>query len=109
VIITRGDYIKAHLDQVKAMTAALREGWTAYLADPSKANDAMGKLNGDMDAETFAAAAAAQKPLIETDETKANGLGTMTLKRWQELADQLKDLGVITGAEPGACFLNPEK
>jgi NitT/TauT family transport system substrate-binding protein len=109
VIITRGDFIRAHPDQVKAMTASLREGWAAYLADPSKANDAMGKLNGDMDSETFAAAAAAQKPLIETDQTKANGLGTMTLKRWQELADQLKDLAVITGAEPAACFVNPIK
>jgi NitT/TauT family transport system substrate-binding protein len=109
VIITRGDYIKAHPDQIKAMAAALREGWAAYLADPSKADAAMGKLNADMDAETFAAAAAAQKPLIETAETRANGLGTMTLERWETLALQLKDLGVITAAEPASCFLNPPK
>jgi NitT/TauT family transport system substrate-binding protein len=109
VIITRGDYIKAHPDQVKAITDALREGWTAYLADPSKANEAMGKLNADMDAETFAAAAAAQKPLVETAETLVNGIGTMTLKRWQELADQLKDLGVVTAGDPAACFVNPGK
>jgi NitT/TauT family transport system substrate-binding protein len=109
VIITRSDYIKAHPDQITAMTAALREGWMAYLADPSKANAAMGKLNADMDAETFAAAAAAQKPLIETDDTKRDGLGTMTLKRWETLAAQLKDLAVITSAEPAKCFVNPGK
>jgi NitT/TauT family transport system substrate-binding protein len=109
VIITRADYIKAHPDQVKAITSALREGWTAYLADPSKANAVMGKLNADMDAETFAAAAAAQKPLIETDDTKRDGLGTMTLERWKTLAGQLKDLGVITSGEPEKCFINPAK
>jgi NitT/TauT family transport system substrate-binding protein len=109
VIITRTDYLKSHPDQVKAMTAALREGWTAYLADPSKANAAMGKLNPDMDADTFSAAAAAQKPLIDTPETKVNGLGTMTLARWQTLADQLKDLAVINSADPAQCFVNPEK
>jgi len=107
VIITRGDYIKAHPDQIKAITAALRQGWAAYLADPSKANAAMGKLNADMDAQTFAAAAAAQKPLIETDDTKRDGLGTMTRARWETLAAQLKDLSVITAAEPAKCFVNP--
>jgi NitT/TauT family transport system substrate-binding protein len=109
VIITRGDYAKAHPDQVKAIVSALREGWTAYLADPSKANAAMGKLNADMDADTFAAAAAAQKPLIETDDTKRDGLGTMALARWETLAAQLKDLGVISAANPTECFVNPIK
>jgi NitT/TauT family transport system substrate-binding protein len=109
VVITRGDYIKAHPDQIKAMTAALREGWGAYLADPSKANAAMGKLNADMDADTFAAAAAAQKPLIETAQTRVGALGIMTLERWETLAGQLKDLGVITAAEPAQCFVNAIK
>jgi NitT/TauT family transport system substrate-binding protein len=109
VIITRGDYIKSHPDQVKAMTAALRDGWEAYLADPSKANAVMEKLNPDMDAPTFAAAAAAQKPLIQTDQTKRDGLGTMTLERWKTLASQLKDLGVITTANPTECFINPTR
>jgi NitT/TauT family transport system substrate-binding protein len=109
VIITRGDYIKAHPDQVKVVTDAIREGWTAYLADPTKANAAMGKLNGDMDADTFSAAAAAQKPLIETDETKKNGLGFMTTERWETLGKQLVDLGVIPTAPAAAeCFTNPK-
>ena len=52
------------------MERALREGWRAYLDDPKPANEVMGKINKSMDAETFAAAAEAQKPLIESDETK---------------------------------------
>ncbi len=61
-----------------------------------------------MDMQTFTEAAAAQKPLIETDQTKAAGLGTMTLDRWKTLAGQLIDLGVIGGSvNPGQCFVNP--
>ena len=58
--------------------------------------------------QTFAEAAAAQKPLIETDQTRAAGLGTMTGDRWKDLADQLVKLGVIdSSVDPQQCFVNP--
>jgi len=58
-----------------------------------------------MDAETFAAAAAAQKPLIETEETAKSGLGTMSEARWSTLGAQLADLGVVPKAPPASeCF-----
>jgi NitT/TauT family transport system substrate-binding protein len=61
-----------------------------------------------MDAETFAAAAEAQKPLIEDDATKKDGLGTMSIDRWETLAKQLVDLKVIEKAPPAQqCFVNP--
>jgi NitT/TauT family transport system substrate-binding protein len=58
-----------------------------------------------MDAETFAAAAEAQKVLIETADTKAKGLGTMTKERWETLANQLVDLKIIDKAPNVADFL----
>jgi NitT/TauT family transport system substrate-binding protein len=86
----------------------LREGWRAYLDDPKPTNEVMGKLNTGMDAETFALAAEAQEPLIETEQTKATSLGTMTADRWTELGKQLVDLGLIDSAPPAAeCFVNP--
>ena len=42
---------------VRNMFEALQDGWRAYLDDPKQANAIMGKLNPDMDQETFAAAA----------------------------------------------------
>jgi hypothetical protein len=48
-----------------------------------------------MDAATLAAAAAAQGPLIETDDTRRAGLGVMLRARWQTLVDQLVALKVI--------------
>jgi NitT/TauT family transport system substrate-binding protein len=91
------------------MAAACREGWRAYLDNPAAANAEMGKLNQDMDAQTFADAATAQKPLIETDETRKIGLGMMTLERWKLLSQQLLDLKVIDKAPaPEECFINPK-
>jgi NitT/TauT family transport system substrate-binding protein len=68
----------------------------------------MQKLNPAMDAQTFAAAAAAQKPLIETDETARLGLGAMTAERWNTLCQQLVDLKVVPKAPAASdCFIPP--
>ena len=70
----------------------------------------MGKLNQEMDAPTFIAAAKAQKRLIETAETKTNGLGSMSMERWSALIGQLSDLKLIDHAPAaGECFQNPEE
>lgn len=105
VLVTRGAMLRDKKDIVRAFVAASAAGWRAYLDDPASANAVMAKLNTAMDADTFAAAAAAQKPLIETDETKAAGLGTMTDARWAKLAADLVDLGLVTRAPPTSeCF-----
>jgi NitT/TauT family transport system substrate-binding protein len=105
VLVTRGDYLKSNRKIVQAMVAAVAQGWRDYLDNPSTTNAKMHQLNPTMDADTFNAAADAQKPLIETPETKQSGLGHMTAARWQELCDQLVDLKVIEKAPPAAsCF-----
>ncbi|MGB7159181.1 MAG: ABC transporter substrate-binding protein [Tepidisphaeraceae bacterium] len=106
VLVTHGNYLRAHPDVVAKVTDAVREGWQAYLADPSKTNGAMQKLNPTMDATTFAESAAAQKPLIETPEAQAAGIGSMTLERWQTLATQLAELKVVDKApDASKCFV----
>jgi NitT/TauT family transport system substrate-binding protein len=106
VLVTHGKYAAAHPEVVQKVVDAVREGWTSYLADPTATNAAMNKLNPSMGLATFADSAVAQKPLIETSETKHNGLGSMTLDRWQTLAKQLTDLGVVTAAPDAAkCFV----
>jgi NitT/TauT family transport system substrate-binding protein len=108
VVVTSGKYLKEHLIQVKAMVESLREGWQAYLKDPKPANDAMGKLNKNMDAATFAAAAEAQSPLISPPKTADLPVGAMTTDRWQTLIDQLVDLKIVKpGVKAAECFTNP--
>ncbi len=108
VVITRRELWKEQPERVKSFVAAVREGWRGYLEDPAPANAVMAKLNTTMDAETFAAAAQAQEPLIETEHTRTNGLGTMTRERWETLGKQLVDLGIIEKAPTVDDFLLPE-
>lgn len=105
VVITRRALFKKQPDRVRAFARATQEGWRTYLDDPAAANVAMGKLNPSMSAETFAAAAAAQRPLIETEETKKRGLGTMTRARWDTLAKQLVELGILAKAPSAEEYL----
>jgi NitT/TauT family transport system substrate-binding protein len=108
VVICKADLWKNSPDRVKAMVASCRAGWRAYLDDPTATNATMHGLNPDMDLQTFGEAATAQKPLIETDQTKATNLGTMTADRWNQLGQQLVDLKVIDKAPAaGDCFVNP--
>jgi NitT/TauT family transport system substrate-binding protein len=105
VLVTRGDYLRANADTVKSVVEGVKEGWTTYLNDPIATNQMMQKLNPTMDMQTFADSAAAQKDLILTDETKKNGLGSMSAQRWETLGKQLVDLKVVEKAPPAAeCF-----
>jgi NitT/TauT family transport system substrate-binding protein len=111
VMATSDAYLAKNPKQVAAMVAAVREGWGAYLKDPSKTNAAMQKLNPTMDAETFAAGAAAQAHLIEIPANSAAdlALGEMTSDRWKQLVQQLVELKVVDANKaPKAdeCFKN---
>jgi NitT/TauT family transport system substrate-binding protein len=110
VLATSESYLKANPQIVKLMIDAVREGWQAYLTNPAKANEYMGRLNPTMDAQTFKDSAAAQKPLIESADTKQLGLGAMTLDRWQTLVQQIVELRVIDKpVDAQASFLDLSK
>lgn len=99
VVIASASFVKEKPDVVRKFVRAAREGWKSYLSDPKAANEVMGKINKAMDAETFAAAAEAQKPLILAGDAKDKGVGVMSKERWETLAGQLKDLGLVDKAE----------
>jgi NitT/TauT family transport system substrate-binding protein len=105
VMATSGDYLRKNPETAKSMVAAVREGWRAYLDDPQATDQRMNQLNSSMSLAGFAETAAAQKPLIETDETRKNGLGSMTRERWLALISQLEGLGDLPKAPaPEDCF-----
>jgi NitT/TauT family transport system substrate-binding protein len=109
VVITSGDTVKNHPERVRGMIEACRAGWRTYLDDPAATNKMMSELNPDMDLDTFAKAAEAQRSLVETEETKTLGLGGMTAERWTTLGQQLVGLKVIKTAAPAQeCFVDPK-
>ena len=60
-----------------------------------------------MELATFAEVAEAQKPFIENDQTRRDGLGTMNKDRWKTLIEQLMELGDIPAMIPAEeCFRN---
>lgn len=85
---------------VRSFLRAIRRGWRSYLDSPAATDAVMATLNPTMDAQTFAEAGKVQRPLIETDATRAGGLGVMDKARWETLAAQLVDLGTIEKAPP---------
>jgi NitT/TauT family transport system substrate-binding protein len=95
VVITSRELLKKNPELVKSFLLATREGWQDYLDHPEVTNALLAKLNTSLDVATLAAAADAQKPLLETEDGKRAGLGTMQRARWQLLADQLLDLKII--------------
>jgi len=95
VVAANAETLKKDPKTAKALVEAVRAGWQEYLKNPEPTNKLMAGINKAMDAETFTKSAAAQKPLIETDETKQKGLGSMSSERWQSLISQLKELKII--------------
>jgi NitT/TauT family transport system substrate-binding protein len=108
VVICQSSLLKSNPAEVKAMAAACRAGWQAYLTDPSKANAVMHAANSDMDADTFTAGAAAQKSFILPAGMNPDQLGTMTADRWNTLSNELVELGVLDNSMmTPECFVNP--
>jgi NitT/TauT family transport system substrate-binding protein len=95
VVITRRELLQKSPDLVKSFVLATREGWREYLDQSQATNAVLAKLNSALDLTTLTAAAAAQKPLVENEDSKRSGLGSMQRARWQTLADQLLDLKII--------------
>jgi NitT/TauT family transport system substrate-binding protein len=107
VVITRRALLKDHPEVVRGFVRGSREGWRAYLDDPRPANAVMAKLNTSLDPETWTKAAEAEKPFIETDETRKGKLGAMTRERWETLGKQLVESGIIQSAPPVDDYLVP--
>ena len=112
VVITQGEMIRSRPQVAAAVVQALREGWRSYLDDPTPANQVMGQLNKQMDADMFAEAATAQKPLIDPPagtfacqcQFGAPWIGSGV----ETLIQQLLALKVIDRAPaPDECFINP--
>jgi NitT/TauT family transport system substrate-binding protein len=105
VLVNSGDVLRKDPERTKSMVAAVREGWRSYLDDPKPVNQRMNQLNPSMSPDVFAEVAEAQKPLIETEETRRDGLGTMSKQRWETLIAQLSDLGDIRKPiDAGECY-----
>ena len=94
---------------VAAFLGALREGWRSYLDTPEETNALLRSLNPDMKPDVLAGASKVLPGFVESDVTTAHGIGWMQAKRFEELAQQLIELGELSEADlekAGSVFIN---
>lgn len=92
-LFTTERVIEENPELVSAVVAAAQEGWEQYREDPSAGNELILDTNSDM----------SQEKLDFAHEELATGgylgdpVGEMTAERWQTMADQLRQAGVLEG------------
>ncbi|HEV3005378.1 MAG TPA: hypothetical protein VGX78_13010, partial [Pirellulales bacterium] len=88
-------YLGEHEDLAASMVAASTKGWQHYLEHPEETNSYIGRINPEMSLEALAFGVKALAPLAIDEVAHEQGVGTMSLERWQTLVGQLEELGLI--------------
>jgi len=104
LVIARQETVLGDPVLISKFVDAVRKGWQSYLQDPSAANEAMMKLNSEMDADVLAKSAETIRPLCGD----VSSLGAMTTDRWRLLRSQLIEIGLLpsTNEESTRAFFN---
>lgn len=113
VLVVSEKTLKERPDLVKKIVKASQQGWASYLKDPKPADALMLAANNQLDQPLLAFGHRELLKICQNDDTKANGVGSMTAARWNDLAKQLETMGVIAKgkAQPAkawtGAFLKP--
>ena len=83
------ELLKSQPALVKSMVKATQKSWLAYLKNPSLANKEILKRNPELGS-TLGRSSALLAGLMQSEP-----FGHMTPERWQKLASQLKECGVL--------------
>jgi len=95
VVVTTLAYFEKNRDLCARLVKATALGWRAYLNDPKPTNLTMARMNPAMSPEMMDKVCEVQLPLIVTEDTKRLGLGGMLYSRWEELVNQLAEIGKL--------------
>lgn len=108
VLITTQERVEAEPELVGAVVRASVKGWKQYLAAPEATNRHINALNPEMGMDILAYGAAESIAMILDPIAQQNGLGNMTLQRWQELLEQMVTVGLIKDGvvQAAAVFTN---
>jgi NitT/TauT family transport system substrate-binding protein len=94
VLITSEELAKTQPDLCRRMVKASQKAWLAYFADPAAANAEIRKRNPEMDADVLTKSTAMLPAMMTTGDAETT-FGNMTLGRWESLAKQLVECGVL--------------
>jgi NitT/TauT family transport system substrate-binding protein len=94
VLITTESVIAEQEELVRNVVECCQKGWVDYLRSPDESNRYIQELNEEMSAAALAYGATAMQPLCQPEPGQP--FGTMTLQRWEELVNQITELGEIS-------------
>lgn len=101
-LITRGATATKDADLVRRMVRASVRGWEEYLKNPTPTNAAIHNENPEMSLDILAFGAKEMRPLCVPEGEEGQPFGRMTAERWETLAKQMVDAGVMkAGAVEG--------
>lgn len=95
LMFTTEKEIQEHPDVVRAFVKASRMGWENYLAHPEATDNYMKTYSPDLIPAAMLFAVKQEAPLIEGGSAKVHGIGYMTAARWNLLAAQMKQTGML--------------
>lgn len=98
VIIANKALVEKHPDLVAKFSRGAYLGWQAYFKDPTRVHEHLGKISPTMElgGMRFSYVKMRELKLVEGDSAKGETMGAVDLKRWEELGNSLKELGVIS-------------
>jgi NitT/TauT family transport system substrate-binding protein len=97
MVLARNDWIENRPEHVQAFVNATIEGWRSYVyGDPSPGNQLILAANPDMTPEIIEQAIEQMRSraMLQSEDTNAHGIGTMTRERWQMFFDTMSAHGV---------------
>jgi len=95
VLYTTEEYLEKNPDVVKAYVEATAKGFESFKMNYEQIIPAIQKANPDMSAEKLTFAAETMIPLVFEGDAETHGVGYMTKERWEELAKQMTDIGML--------------
>jgi NitT/TauT family transport system substrate-binding protein len=93
-LFTTDQMLQQHPDEVRAVIAAVMQGWHNFVADPSKVRPLILSLNSLVPGDVH------DKAVAEMNRTllPRRHYGCMTDARWEELTKQLQDVSLLPAA-----------
>lgn len=96
LVITNRSTIEKQPELVRKFVRATLRGWRRYLESPDVTNAEIHRLNPEMDLESLSQAVEVIRKLCLPPGSELGDLGKMIPARWQTLAHQLQDLGLLS-------------
>jgi len=95
VLVTTEQYLKENPDTVKAFLEASVKGWEYYKDNYKEINPVIQAQNKDTPLEKMEFTDSIVLPMMFGGDAETHGFGYMSKERWQTLAQQLTELGIL--------------